>query len=80
MTPDILDFEYMLKDTPCAHIVADLVSHKVSYEPYTDVIWKLPWNPKWHDEEDLLRFFEERVFDRNRPHLADLLQRVGVEC
>lgn len=77
---DILDFEYMYKDTPCAHIVANFISHEVQYTPLTDVYWKLPWDPKWQAEEDVLRFFAGRVFDENRPDLADLLRLAHVDC
>lgn len=74
----VLKFDYMHENTVCTHVEVDLQTKQFSVENFTKIKARTVFAKREPNIENLVKFFEERCFPRNRQDEKEILTYLGL--
>lgn len=76
---NILEFEFLYKDMICSWVRANFTTGVVESRDYVDELILTVFGKQEHNIDNLLLFFEERVFPSSRPDTYEMLEVMGLK-
>lgn len=76
---NILEFEFLYKDMICSRVRANFTTGVVESKDYVDELILTVFGKQEHNIDNLLLFFEERVFPSSRPDTYEMLEVMGLK-
>ena len=76
----MIHFKYMKRTQTTAEVQVDYAAKTVTYRPYTDDIYALPFGTnKSPSIVDVMTFFESRCFPKERRNCRQILEDLGLD-